>query len=165
MLWRGSARLGGVGGVDFNVIGNPAELVRKLEMNADIAVFVNLDMVYQVREDLFRCFDTLQRLPARGVPCQRHSRAPPVPRSPGVTRYSVVEKKKLPLIYHQKSGANGGAIKDFLQIFFHAFQTAQNRLTDRGFVHVLGHIISNLNIFVLGVRYWTGCYIIVISYR
>ena len=44
MLWRGSARLGGVSGVDFNVLGNPAELVRKLEMNADIAVFVNLDI-------------------------------------------------------------------------------------------------------------------------
>ena len=44
MLWRGSARLGGVGGVDFNVFGNPAELVRKLKMNADIAVFVNLDI-------------------------------------------------------------------------------------------------------------------------
>ena len=43
MLWRGSARLGGVSGVDFNVLGNPAELVRKLKMNADIAVFVNLD--------------------------------------------------------------------------------------------------------------------------
>ena len=34
MLWRGSARLGGVGGVDFNVFGNPAELVRELKMNA-----------------------------------------------------------------------------------------------------------------------------------
>ncbi len=37
MLWRVSARLGGVGGVDFNVLGNIAELVRELEMNADIA--------------------------------------------------------------------------------------------------------------------------------
>ena len=45
MLWRGSARLGGVSGIDFNVLGNPAELVRKLKMNADIAVFVNLDSV------------------------------------------------------------------------------------------------------------------------
>ena len=51
MLWRGSARLGGIGGVDFNVLGNLAELVRKFEVNADIAVFVNLDVVYQVRED------------------------------------------------------------------------------------------------------------------
>ena len=47
MLWRGSARLGGVSGVDFNILGNPAELVRKLKVNTDIAVFVNLDMVYQ----------------------------------------------------------------------------------------------------------------------
>ena len=51
MLWRGSARLGGVSGVDFNVFGNPAELVRKLEMYANIAVFVDLDVVYQVREN------------------------------------------------------------------------------------------------------------------
>ena len=51
MRWRVSALLRGIGGIDFNVLGNPAELVRKLEMNADIAVFVNLDMVYQVRED------------------------------------------------------------------------------------------------------------------
>ena len=43
MLGRGSARLGGVSGVDFNVLGNPAELVRKLKVNTDIAVFVNLD--------------------------------------------------------------------------------------------------------------------------
>ena len=50
MLWRGSARLGGVSGVDFNVLGNPAELVRKLKVNTDIAVFVNLDMVYQLNE-------------------------------------------------------------------------------------------------------------------
>ena len=35
MLWRGSARLGGVSGVDFNVLGNPAELVRKLKVNAE----------------------------------------------------------------------------------------------------------------------------------
>ena len=51
MLWRGSARLGGVSGIDFNVLGNPAELVRKLKMNADIAVFVNLDMVYQFNQN------------------------------------------------------------------------------------------------------------------
>lgn len=30
---------------------NPAKLVRKLKINADIVVFVNLDAVYQVRED------------------------------------------------------------------------------------------------------------------
>ena len=60
MLWRGSARLGGVGGVDFNVLGNPAELVRKLEMNADIAVFVNLDMVYQFNQNFpGQLFDVL----------------------------------------------------------------------------------------------------------
>ena len=50
MLWRGSARLCGVSGVDFNVLGNLAELVRELEMNADIAVFVYLDAVCQVHE-------------------------------------------------------------------------------------------------------------------
>lgn len=60
MLWRGSARLGGVSGVDFNVLGNPAELVRKLKMNADIAVFVNLDMVYQFNQDFAgQLFDVL----------------------------------------------------------------------------------------------------------
>ena len=60
MLWRGSARLGGAGGVDFNVLGNPAELVRKLEMNADIAVFVNLDMVYQLNQNFSsQLFDVL----------------------------------------------------------------------------------------------------------
>ena len=52
MLWRGSARLGGVSGVDFNVLGNPAELIRKLKVNTDIAVFVNLDMVYQLNQNL-----------------------------------------------------------------------------------------------------------------
>ena len=51
MLWRGLARLGGVSGVDFNILGNPAELVRKLKMNADIAVFVNLDIVYQFNQN------------------------------------------------------------------------------------------------------------------
>ena len=60
MLWRGSARLGGVSGVDFNVLGNPAELVRKLEMNADIALFVNLDMVYQLNQNFSsQLFDVL----------------------------------------------------------------------------------------------------------
>ncbi len=60
MLWRGSARLGGVSGIDFNVLGNPAELVRKLKMNADIAVFVNLDMVYQFNQDFAgQLFDVL----------------------------------------------------------------------------------------------------------
>ena len=53
MLWRGSARLGGVSGVDFNILGNPAELVRKLKMNSDIAVFVNIDMVYQLNPTVF----------------------------------------------------------------------------------------------------------------
>ncbi len=60
MLWRGSARLGGVSGVDFNVLGNPAELVRKLKVNTDIAVFVNLDMVYQFNQDFAgQLFDVL----------------------------------------------------------------------------------------------------------
>ena len=60
MLWRGSARLGGVSGIDFNVLGNPAELVRKLKMNANIAVFVNLDMVYQFNQDFAgQLFDVL----------------------------------------------------------------------------------------------------------
>ncbi len=31
----GEARLGGVSGVDFNVLGNPAEPVRKLRVNAE----------------------------------------------------------------------------------------------------------------------------------
>ena len=39
----GADPLRGVGGVGFNVRGNLAEHVRELEMNADIAVFVNLD--------------------------------------------------------------------------------------------------------------------------
>ncbi len=60
MLWRGSARLGGVSGVDFNVLGNLAELVRKLKVNADIAVFVNLDMVYQFNQNFAgQLFDVL----------------------------------------------------------------------------------------------------------
>ena len=60
MLWRVPARLGGVDGVDFNVLGNPAELVRKLKMNADITVFVNLDMVYQFNQDFAgQLFDVL----------------------------------------------------------------------------------------------------------
>lgn len=60
MLWRRSARLGGVSGVAFNVLGNPAELVRKLKVNADIAVFVNLDMVYQLNQNFAdQLFDVL----------------------------------------------------------------------------------------------------------
>ena len=60
MLWRGSARLGGVSGVDFNILGNPAELVRKLKVNTDIAVFVNLDMVYQFNQNFAgQLFDVL----------------------------------------------------------------------------------------------------------
>ena len=70
MLWRGSARLGGVGGVDFNVLGNPAELVRKLEMNADIAVFVNLDMVYQLNQNFpGQLFDVLIFTKATSAGC------------------------------------------------------------------------------------------------
>ncbi len=46
----GADPLRGVGGVGFNVRGNLAEHVRELEMNADIAVFVNLDAVCQVHE-------------------------------------------------------------------------------------------------------------------
>ena len=60
VLWRGAARLGGVSGVDFNVLGNPAELIRKLKVNTDIAVFVNLDMVYQFNQDFAgQLFDVL----------------------------------------------------------------------------------------------------------
>lgn len=60
MLWRELARLGGVSGVDFNVLGNPAELVRKLKLDADVAVFVNLDMVYQLNKDFAgQLFDVL----------------------------------------------------------------------------------------------------------
>ena len=44
---------------------------------------------------------------------------PGSPRSPGAARYAVVEKKKLPLIYHQKNGANGdGNHGFFLKYFF-----------------------------------------------
>ncbi len=46
MLWRGAARRGGVSSVDFNVLVNFAELVCKLKVNADIAVFVNFVVVY-----------------------------------------------------------------------------------------------------------------------
>ena len=68
MLWRGSARLGGVSGVDFNVLGNLAELVRKLKVNADIAVFVNLDMVYQLNQNFAgQLFDVL-------IFCKRYQR-------------------------------------------------------------------------------------------
>ena len=60
MRWRVSAHLGGIGGVDFNVLGNPAELIRKLKVNTDIAVFVNLDMVYQFNQDFAgQLFDVL----------------------------------------------------------------------------------------------------------
>ena len=65
MLWRGSARLGGI---DFNVLGNPAKLVHKLKMNADIAVFINLDMVYQVNQNFT---DKLFNAP---VLCKGHQR-------------------------------------------------------------------------------------------
>jgi len=44
MVWRALARRGGnFRNVNFNVFGNSAELVSKLEFHADIAVFVNLD--------------------------------------------------------------------------------------------------------------------------
>ena len=47
MVWRASARRGGnFRNVNFNVFGNSAKLVSKLEFHADIAVFVNLDVVY-----------------------------------------------------------------------------------------------------------------------
>ena len=56
----GSALLCSIGGVDFNVLGNLAELVREFEMNADIAVCVGFDVVYPVREDFTgQCFDAL----------------------------------------------------------------------------------------------------------
>ena len=52
MVWRASARRGGnFRNVNFNVFGNSAELVSKLEFHADIAVFVNLDVVYKINED------------------------------------------------------------------------------------------------------------------
>ncbi len=52
MVWRASARRGGnFRNVNFNVFGNSAKLVSKLEFHADIAVFVNLDVVYKINED------------------------------------------------------------------------------------------------------------------
>ena len=48
MVWRASARRGGnFRNVNFNVFGNSAELVSKLEFHTDIAVFVNLDVDYK----------------------------------------------------------------------------------------------------------------------
>ena len=68
MLWRGLTRLGGVSSVDFNILGNLAELICKLKMNADIAVFINLDMVYQVNQNFT---DQLFNAP---VLCKGHQR-------------------------------------------------------------------------------------------
>lgn len=52
MVWRASACRGGnCRDVNFNVFGNSAKLVSKLEFHADIAVFVNLDVVYKINED------------------------------------------------------------------------------------------------------------------
>lgn len=43
------ARYGGLFScVNFNVLGNPAELVNKLKLYADIAVFINLNVVYKL---------------------------------------------------------------------------------------------------------------------
>ena len=48
MVWRASARRGGnFRNVNFNVFGNSAKLVSKLEFHADISVFVNLDVDYK----------------------------------------------------------------------------------------------------------------------
>ena len=60
-LWRESARHSGVlSGVNFNVLGNPAELIRKLKFHADIAVFINLDMVYKFNQNFpVKCFNVL----------------------------------------------------------------------------------------------------------
>lgn len=60
-MWRVLARHSGVlSGVDFNVLGNPAELVSKFEFHTDIAVFVNLDMVYKLNQNFpVECFNVL----------------------------------------------------------------------------------------------------------
>ena len=49
-----SYSLGGVPvvGVELDVFNDPAKLVGKLEFHTDIAVFVDLDMVYQLHKDL-----------------------------------------------------------------------------------------------------------------
>lgn len=52
--------------VDFNVLSNLGELVCKLKMHADIAVFINLDVLYQIRRDfsgrLFPLSNTLWKV-------------------------------------------------------------------------------------------------------
>ena len=55
---RASVRHGGVfGGADFNVLGNFAELVSEFESHADIAVFVNLDVVHKFNKNFpVECF-------------------------------------------------------------------------------------------------------------
>ena len=53
------------------------------------------------------------------------------PRSLGAARYAVVEKKKLPLIYHQKSGANGGAVRNFFANIFSCFSSRPERTHGR----------------------------------
>lgn len=46
--------------VNFSVLGNPAELSRKLEFHADIAIFVNLDMVYKFNQNFpAKCYNVL----------------------------------------------------------------------------------------------------------
>ena len=51
-MWRASARHGGnFRSVNFNVLGNFAELVSKLEFNLDIAVFVDFYMIHKLNED------------------------------------------------------------------------------------------------------------------
>ena len=56
---------------------------------------------------------------------------PGSPRSLGAARYAVVEKKKLPLIYHQKSGANGGAVRNFFANIFSCFLDLPERTHGR----------------------------------
>lgn len=64
------ARYGGIfSGVDFNVLGNPAEFISKLEFHADIAIFVNLDVVHKLNEDF-----PVERFDVKGQRLSAHSR-------------------------------------------------------------------------------------------
>ena len=58
---RASARHGGIfGSVDFNVLGNFAELVSEFESHADIVVFVNLDVGHKFNKNFpVECFKIL----------------------------------------------------------------------------------------------------------
>ena len=87
------------------------------------------------------------RFPTRGGGVGRsssrgRSHSAPAARLPAFTRgrplFSCREEKSSSHIPPEKRSKWRGQSRIFLQIFFHAFQAAQNRLTDRAFVHALG---------------------------